>query len=205
MSESQIVADIESVIANQWHRLANAGTWFTGEQRVAIAAVVRQAQAGEPSQPEVNSAVIVEAAHKIAIDAHTIDQSWIDSCYERGLKPSQLVELTAIVAQLSTIDTYTIGIGAELKVLPDPRPGEPIKEEVKGAKLNRGWYPTRGIAGAPNCFSAVAAENQALHDIHSAMYLSMEEMADNTIVKTLHRSQIELLAARTSKYNDCFY
>ena len=205
MSDSQIMADIESVIANQWRRLANAGTWFTGEQRVAIARVVRQAQAGESPEPGVISAVTLEAAHKIAIDAHTIDQSWVESCYERGLKPLQLVELTAIVAQLSTIDTYAIGIGADLKVLPDPGEGEPGEEEVKGAKINRGWYPTRGIAGAPNCFSAVAAENEALHDIHGAMYLSMEEMADNSIVKTLHRSQIELLAARTSNYNDCFY
>ena len=205
MSDSQIMADIENVIANQWQRLANAGTWFTGEQRVAIASVVRQAQAGEPVHSEVISAVVIEAAEKIAVNAHAINQFWVDECYDRGLKPLQLVELTAIVSQLSTIDTYTMGLGAELRALPDPKPGNPIEVEVKGAKLTRGWYPTRGVAGAPNCFSAIAAENEALHDIHGAMYLGMEEMADNSIVKTLHRSQIELLAARTSKYNDCFY
>jgi len=33
----------------------------------------------------------------------------------------------------------------------------------------------------------------------------MPEMMDTSIVKNLHRSQIELLAARTSNYNDCFY
>jgi len=205
MSESQILEDIESVIAEQWRRLANAGTWFTGEQRVAIARVARQAQAGQDAATGKIPDVTIEAARKIAVDAHTIDQAWVNDCFSRGLAPLQMVELTAIVAQLSTIDTYTIGIGEELRKLPDPLPGDPCEEEVKGAKLMRGWYPTRGIAGAPNCFSAVAAENKALHDIHEAMYLGMKEMPDVSIVKTLHRSQIELLAARTSKYNGCFY
>jgi hypothetical protein len=205
MSESEIQEGIEKVIARQWQRLPSAGTWFTGEQRVAIARVVRQAQAGQEVASGGLPDVIIEAASKIAIDAHTIEQGWVEQCFDRGLTPLQMVELTAIVAQLSTIDTYTIGIGEALRELPEPLPGDPGREEVKGAKLTRGWYPTRGVAGAPNCFSAVAAENKALHEIHEAMYLDMQEMADVSIVKSLHRSQIELLAARTSNYNDCFY
>ena len=209
MSESEIQEGlekvIEKVITRQWQRLASAGTWFTGEQRVAIARVVRQAQAGQDVGSDGLLDVIIEAASKIAIDAHTIDQDWIEQCFARGLTPLQMVELTAVVAQLSTIDTYTIGIGEALRELPEPLPGDPAREEVKGARLMRGWYPTRGVAGAPNCFSAVVAENEALHEIHEAMYLGMQEMADVSIVKSLHRSQIELLAARTSNYNDCFY
>ncbi len=205
MSESEIQEVIESVIAEQWQRLASAGTWFTGEQRVAIAQVVRQAQAGQDTGSDRLPGVTIEAASKIAIDAHSIDQVWIEQCFTRGLTPLQMVELTAIVSQLSSIDTYATGIGEALRELPEPLPGDPGREEVKGARLTRGWYPTRGVAGAPNCFSAVAAENEALHDIHAAMYLGMQEMADVSIVKILHRSQIELLAARTSNYNDCFY
>jgi hypothetical protein len=202
---SQIQEEIELVVADQWLRLANAGTWFTGVQRVAIARITRQAQADEPINSEGVSSIVADATVKVAVNAHTINEKWVEGCYERGLKPLELVELTAIVAQLSTIDTYTLGIGDVLRKLPEPQAGSPSEEEVKGAKLTRGWYPTRGIAGAPNCFSAVADENKALHDIHEAMYLSMEEMANVSIVKTLHRSQIELLAARTSNYNDCFY
>lgn len=205
MSESEIQEVIEKVIAKQWQRLASAGTWFTGEQRVGIARVARQAQAGLDTGCDKLPGITVEAASKIAMDAHNIDQVWVEQCFAGGLTPLQMVELTAIVAQLSTIDTYTTGIGETLRELPEPLPGDPGRKEVKGAKLTRGWYPTRGVAGAPNCFSAVAAENEALHDIHEAMYLGMQEMADVSIVKTLHRSQIELLAARTSNYNDCFY
>jgi hypothetical protein len=61
------------------------------------------------------------------------------------------------------------------------------------------------VAGALTCFSAVQQEFDAWDDLHSQLYLSMEEMRDTSIVKDLHRAQIELLAARTSNYNDCFY
>jgi hypothetical protein len=196
---------METLIDQQWHRLANAGTWFSGKDRVAIANIVRQSQAGQQITTTGVPAIIIEAATKVAINAHTIDQAWIEHCQDKGLGSLPMVELTALVSQLSAIDTYTVGIGNPLRELPDPVPGEPSKEKVKGARIMRGWLPTRGIAGAPNCFSAVAAEHQALHDIHTVMYLSMEEMADQDIVNILHRSQIELLAARTSHYNDCFY
>ena len=43
-------------------------------------------------------------------------------------------------------------------------------------------------------------------DVHSVLYLSLEQMGDNEIVRDgIHRTQIELTAARTSWLNDCFY
>ena len=205
MAELSLWGTIENLISNQWQRLAYAGTWYTGEQKVAIAQVVRESQAGVALSSNALPDVVTAAARKIAVDAHLIDQAWVEECYSRGLEPLHLVELTALVAQLSTFDTYKRGIGEQPIRLPFPQSGEPSQEEVKGTRMVRGWYPTRGVAGAPNCFSAVKLEHEALHKIHSLLYLSMEEMANLEIVKTLHRSQIELLAARTSLYNDCFY
>ena len=196
---------IEAMVDNQWQRLARAGTWFSGQERVEIAKVAREAQSHDESGLYVLTEVATEAAKKIATEAHTIDQQWVEECGERGLALLPMVELTAIIAQLSAIDTYYVGVGVTPRNLPEPQPGEPSQEEVKGAKLMRGWLPTRGVAGAPNCFSGVAAEADALHEIHGALSLSMPEMMDMNITKGLHRSQIELLAARTSNYNDCFY
>jgi len=205
MHDSSLQLTIRSMIDLQWKRLAEAGTWFTGTERVAIAEVTRDAHAGRASTTLKIDKATTDAARKIAVDAPTIRQDWVEEVTTDAIAPFAFVELTAIVSQVTTIDTYTIGIGESLRPLPTPASGEPGHEEVKGAKLTRGWYPTRGVAGAPNCFSAVAAENQALHDIHESLYLSMPEMGDPDITKTLHRSQIELLAARTSHRNDCFY
>jgi hypothetical protein len=48
-------------------------------------------------------------------------------------------------------------------------------------------------------------EHDALHELHSSFYISLPEMRNLELVKDLHRSQLELLAARTSFVNDCFY
>ncbi len=207
---TSLLNEIDEMISSQLQRFALPGTWFNGEQRIGIAEVVRAARAsGSQEDDQLStdclSEVEVLSTRKIAIDAHTIDRSWVEQSISDGLDELPFVELTAITAQLSALDTYRIGIGESPRKLPEPKSGEPAREKVKGAKINRGWLPTRGVAGAPNCFSAVADENKALMDIHSVIYLSMPEMMDTSIVKNLHRSQIELLAARTSNYNDCFY
>ena len=44
-----------------------------------------------------------------------------------------------------------------------------------------------------------------MFELHGVLYLSLDEMADPTIEKTLTRAQMELIAARTSLLNDCFY
>ena len=49
------------------------------------------------------------------------------------------------------------------------------------------------------------AEIAAMFALHGVLYLSLEEMMDLEVVKGLTRAQMELLAARTSLLNDCFY
>ena len=200
----QLPNDYQVMLDQQYARLAAPGTWWDGEERVAIIATMRQARQGVFETSQRLGDLVSGFIHKVAVNAHEIDESYVKAAGE-FMTPLQLVELTALVAQFSALDTFLHAAGLDPRALPESIAGEPTKLEVKGAKLMQGWFPTRGTAGAPNCFSAVADEHKALHDIHSAIYLSMEEMADLSVVKDLHRSQIELLAARTSNYNDCFY
>lgn len=200
----QLPNNYQEMLDQQYTRLSAPGTWWSGEQRIAIVATMRQAQQGDFETSLCLGEAVSGFIHKTAVTAHEIDEDYVKAA-QQFMTPLQLVELTAIVAQFSALDTFLHGAGFSLRSLPEPIEGEPTRIEVKGAKLMRGWFPTRGTAGAPNCFSAVADEHKALHDIHSVIYLTMEEMADLNVVKDLHRSQIELLAARTSNYNDCFY
>ncbi len=196
---------IEQAIDVEWKRLGSPGTWWNAEERISIARQTRLARDGMAADACMLSDIAVEAVRRIADGAHTIDKTWIDSCHERGLDPLPMVELLAVVSKVVAIDTYLEGMGTEPRPLPDATPGEPSREGVEGARIDHGWLPTKGRAGAPVCFSAVAAEHQGWHEIHRAFYLDIEEMRDLDIHKGLHRSQMELLAARTSHYNDCFY
>ena len=200
----QLPDDYQRLLDQQYARLAAPGTWWNGAERVAIVATMRRTQQGEFEIAECLGEDVSGFVHKVSVSAFDIDENYVKAA-GAIMTPLQVVELTALVAQFSALDTFLYGAGFTLRELPVPISGEPTQLEVKGAKLMRGWFPTRGTAGAPNCFSAVADEDKALHDIHSIIYLSMEEMADLNVVKDLHRSQIELLAARTSNYNDCFY
>lgn len=200
-----IPEDIEPVLSGEWKRLGAPGTWWTGEERVDIARVARSAYRGRIPDKGVLSDIAMEAIQKIAVEAHTIDKAWIDKCHAQGLDPLPMVELLAIVVKVITIDTFLEGIGVEPWSLPAPEKGEPGRAVVERAKITDGWLPTRGRASPPAAFSAVAAEDETMDDLLEAMYLTEEEMQDTNITKDLHRSQIEVLAARVSYYNDCFF
>ncbi|MBT8213011.1 MAG: hypothetical protein KJN71_07680 [Acidimicrobiia bacterium] len=149
---------------------------------------------------------LVEAAEAIAAAPAQITPEWIGDLVHRGLDLLAYVEVTGIVSRLIAGDTYLRGVGADVHPLSEPVEGDPSGERMTEAGIDRGWVPTVGPAGAPNALSAVPAENVAQEDLHSALYLSYEGMADlDATIDGLHRTQMELTAARTSFINDCFF
>ncbi|RMH82510.1 MAG: hypothetical protein D6683_02870 [Actinomyces sp.] len=197
-----------------WRHLARPGTWWTGAERVAIAAAARAARppaAGEPA-PETHrpgddtlDELTLEVARTVSVDAHTIDPERYTGWVARGLHPFAYVEMVGIIARLTALDTTRRGLGLAPRPLPAPDPGQPSRLVPEGAAPRGGWAPTVGRADAVQALSAVPAEREALFALHPVLYLSLEEMADFTIVKGLSRTQLELLAGRTSRLNDCFY
>ncbi len=65
--------------------------------------------------------------------------------------------------------------------------------------------PTVGAIGPVTALDAVPPEATAQAALHGALYLSYAEMADLAVVRGLTRAQLELVAARVSYLNDCFY
>ena len=188
----------------EWHRLQSAGTWWTGAQRVAIAAVARAARNSEPTPDVELPPPAITAAARLSADPH-VDAHWLADLEAEGLAAEPYVEVLGVVARLNAVDTFIFGIGGELQPLPDPLEGEPSREQVEGAAMSGGLVPTVGPASAPNSLSAVEAESAALLDLHGVLYLSLEEMGDLGIVKDLTRAQLEFVAARTSLITDCFF
>lgn len=194
------------VLAHQWEQLAQAGTWWSGEQRVDIASVGRAASRGLP-EPDASSIsdVARRAATAVATAAGSITKETVEGYVADGLSPLHYVELVSIIARTTAIDTATVGLGNGLEPYLPPVPGAPSNAEVPGAKRRSAWVPMVGAAGATSALSAVTAEDRAQEQLHGALYLSYFEMGNFGIEKGLNRPQMELLAARTSLVNDCYF
>ena len=112
---------------------------------------------------------------------------------------------TDFVARLQAVDTFLFALGSELAEFPVASEDCPTGEVASDAEVNRGWVPTVGPAPPPSALSAVPAEHRAMLDLHGVFYLSIPDMADLDAQRGLHRTQMELVAARTSLLNECFF
>jgi hypothetical protein len=97
------------------------------------------------------------------------------------------------------------GLGAAQEPLPEPVAGPPTGEIADNARPRKAWVPMVGGMSIVDALSLVPAERQAMFDYHGPGYMTPTEMADFTYTRDLDRSQIELIAARTSAVNECFY
>ncbi|MCP5026343.1 MAG: hypothetical protein GY929_08675, partial [Actinomycetia bacterium] len=175
-----------------------------GPERIAVATVAREALHGVPGGGHGLTEVAATAARTIAAEPATIRPDWIDANVAAGLDLLSYVEIVGVVARLVAVDTFHRGIGVPERALPDAQPGEPSREIVADAVITDAAVPMVG-SGAIGSLTAVDAERAAQFDLHGALYLSPAEMAEMDINKDLHRTQMELVAARTSRLNDCFY
>lgn len=199
--------DLTVAFSAVWDRLAGPGTWWTGAQRVAIAQVARDSYRGtdpaaDPDLPEAATLAASLLSRKPAAVTAELIQGWESV----GLDSNRYVELVAIVSQVTAIDTFHRALGIHLEPLPTPQLGDPSERlPDTPAKLTRAWVPMVGPPTIPTSLSAVPAEMVALEQLHGPMYLRYEEMSDPAIRKGLSRAQQELVAARTSAINECFF
>lgn len=129
----------------------------------------------------------------------------VDAIETAGIDRSTYVEIVGIVSRVAAIDTFDRGIGRSARPLPNAIEGYPSRETVTDARRRAGWVSTVGAIRPPTALTSVrreAADQEALHEV---LYLSYGGMADLDVDRGLHRTQMELVAARVSLLNDCFF
>jgi hypothetical protein len=232
-------ADIREAHRRLWEHLRAAGSWWTGAERVAIAAEARGADGCElcaarkaalsPSavQGEHRSVTdlrenVVEVIHRVRTDPARLTRAWFDTVIAAGLAVPAYVEVVAIVTMLTGIDYFARALGVSSFPLPEPLPGESSRYLPASATAGTAWVPMiapEDAAGAeadlypPNAMvpnivralSVVPAEARALQMLSAAHYLPVEQIVDPTARRALERPQMELIAARVSALNQCFY
>jgi hypothetical protein len=152
----QIRSDLASSQAKAWAAIGHSGTWWTGTERMAIAAETRHAadcplcteRRGSVSPAKVGGAhrslgvlppAAMEAVHRLRTDSGRLGENWYHRLLADGLAEEQYVELVSIVAIVVAVDTLRIAVGLDLLPLPEPTPGTPSRIRPKGAKAGPGW------------------------------------------------------------------
>ena len=136
----QIRSDLTDAQARAWAAIGYPGTWWTGAERVAIAAETRHAEtcplsagrrealsplmvAGDHSTLGVLPSAAVEAVHRMRTDSGRLGEGWYRRLRNDGVGEEQYVELVSIVAIVSAVDTFRAAVGLAALPLPDAKPG----------------------------------------------------------------------------------
>lgn len=232
--------DIKKEHLEFWKRLAKPGSWWTGAERISIAAESRAAldctfcesrksalspyslRSGHQNGSHLPN-VAVDAIHRIVTDQTRISQTWVSQLPENGLSTEAYVELTGIVVCVFSIDEFHRALALDLEPLPQPIQGNPSHYRPPQTESGTGFVPMlpkEGLTGpeadlwpngvSANVIRALSLVPAAVKDwlaLGSAQYLSVPDMANlkQQDDRSIDRMQMELIAARVSAINECFY
>lgn len=189
-----IRAEIGAAHREYWRALARPGSWWTGEQRVAIAqesrnavscAYCRQRKAalspytltGSHDHSHALPEAVVDAVHRVVTDQNRITRKYVDDNVAEGLTKEAYVELVGVVVAVFSIDEFHRALGLPLEPLPQPRPGDISRYRPAVLSEDIGFVPTVPLEGgvgaeadlwifgrAPNVLRALTLVPDALRD-----------------------------------------
>lgn len=165
---------------------------------------------------------LVELAHRVRSDPRRLSRRWFEGVRASGVEDGTYVEALGIVALLAGLDFFHRAFGSDAPPLPAPLPGEPSGYRPAGVSPGPGWVPTLApedatgpesdlypdTAHVPNiarALSLVPAHARILRTLTRTHYVRLEDLMNPGVGRDLDRTQIELVAARVSALNECFY
>lgn len=234
-SDLPIRPALESAHQQTLDSFSRPGRWFDARERSAIVAAARAArvEAGlaEATDIEPGGAELPQAARRVArqvaVSTNKLDRTFCDEAQRDGLSDGQYCETVGVVSRLANIDVFARGIGVPVRPLAAPHPGEPGRARPETARDEGAWietvpggrrgkqeaidiYGTDTVEGAPfiyRALSLVPEEAHGLVNLGRAQYVEIADFMDMnfTFDPEISRAQVELLAARVSAINECFY
>jgi hypothetical protein len=152
-------SDLAAAQADAWAGIGATGTWWTGVERVAIAAETRHAAgcrlcaarqealspsmvAGDHDSLGTLPSSAIEAIHRIRTDPGRLGESWYRGVIAAGLDEERYVELVSVLAVTVAVDTFRRAAGLVPWPLPQARTGEPSRRRPAGARRGVAWMAT---------------------------------------------------------------
>ena len=241
----EIRADLADSHAATWRHIAGAGTWWTAEDRLAIAEEARLARDcglcaerkaavspfavdGEHENAGRLPTAVIDVIHRVITDPGRLTQSWLSKVFAGGLEDTHYVELVAVAVFTHSLDIFQRAVGLDRVPLPVAASGaaEPTRARPEIARPDGAWVDLvpdgeeggsfardvyGGMESVPyigRALSLVPLEVAALRGLSGPHYMELSHVSDphyETPGRAIDRLQMELVAARVSLMNDCFY
>jgi len=156
--------DLPQAFQDIWQKLRNPGSWFSAEDRLAVAHEVRCARhcelcaerslalspdaiEGTHSSQTNLPAAVVDAVHRITRDASRLSPSYLERFYAAGYSDAHYVELLGIVVAVVSIDAFHDALSLPHEPLPTPEMSAqhqslPDQYRPPGASDSGAWVPT---------------------------------------------------------------
>lgn len=239
----EVRADIIDLHQRIWAWLAQPGLWWTGAERIAIAAELRRARdcslcaerkaalspfaidgAIDGVHDTVSDlpAAAIDAVHRIATDPGRLSEKWYREIVAGGVSDAAYVELVVIVACVTAVDTFARALSVSPFALPEAVAGEPSRIRPEGAIAEGAWVPTIPLGGAGvaeadiynegfatnsyRSISLAAPQARMFFDVLAVYYVNRDHITDPTYSsRAISRAQMEVVAARISALNQCFF
>ena len=217
---SSIRASQQAAVAS----IAAPGDWLTGAQRVeawhhARAATTDDldqrrrnaispfAAEGEHEGTDLLAEAAVEVVHRVASDPGRLTRAWADPLIA-SLGEESYTELVGVVAITAVVDRFHVAMGEPRPELPTPLPGDPSRARPDGVGDVGAWVsqstgPT--TANVSRTLSLVPVTNATWRELVTTHYSRGAEFMEAVWSRPLTRPQVELVASRTTAWNECFY
>jgi len=157
-AKTPIRDDILQHHARALQHIAAPGAWFSGTERVAIAAETRlalecpfcktrkdalspNAVSGDHTHGGVLSETLVEVIHRITTDPARLSRSWYEGILAAGLADAAYVEAVSVVIHTISLDTFARGIGLAPRPLPKATDGAPSGYRPASARHTGAYVP----------------------------------------------------------------
>lgn len=230
-----VSAATASLHADELQSYSVPGTWCNAAERTALAAEARKARVAAGIQESCGDEQLTEnpdlheparqLARDVALGGATIDRNYCAATQAAGVTEGAYVEIVGLVARLAHLDVFARGIGVSARALGRPVDDRAATFERPSVAKNEGFF-TATVPNAPaggelaktlygkhqaanilRSLSLVPDEARRLNRVMDEEYFSMETIFDLTHSshEALSRPQIELVAARVSALNQCFY
>ena len=198
-----------------WRMLAAPGTWWSGPERLAIAARARHRFGRRDTPPWLREAPptdgtigpeVETVVDRVTLDAGTIDRAWASETIA-AIGDGHYVELIAVVATVVMVDVFAESIGSAPEPLPTAVDGQPSRERPDGIGDIGAHVPALDPFPAANvarALSLVPDANRLFRTVSVPAY-SAPGFADLAWETPLSRPQVELVASRVAAMNECFY